>query len=171
MYMPQLLRQYFRDNSPSHSDFFRLQITQRIPCHAPIQTASIDPQIRNDHQHRKTYDVVWMGIHTGCGMNAHLYHIVDLPPPTKHGHLLNLFTTPVTLCKGWQSGSNIPYHNAQWNMDSLNCALRCVALVTRCACCVVLHRRIRVRSNFGWMCATSVEMGVSDSPKWSVGVI
>ncbi len=23
------------------------------------------------------------------------------------GHLLNLFTTPVTLCKGWQSGSNI----------------------------------------------------------------
>ena len=25
----------------------------------------------------------------------------------KHGHLLNLLATPVTLCKGWQSGSNI----------------------------------------------------------------
>ncbi len=28
-------------------------------------------------------------------------------PPTKHGDLLNLLATPVTLCKGWQSGSNI----------------------------------------------------------------
>ncbi len=39
-------------------------------------------------------------------MDAHLYHIVDLFPP-KHGHLLNLLATPVNLCKGWQSGSNI----------------------------------------------------------------
>ncbi len=28
-------------------------------------------------------------------------------PPKKHGHLLNLLATPATLCKGWQSGSNI----------------------------------------------------------------
>ncbi len=47
-----------------------------------------------------------MSIHATCGMDAHPYHIVDLPP-TKHGHLLNLLATTVTLCKGWQSDSNI----------------------------------------------------------------
>ncbi len=26
----------------------------------------------------KIYDVVWVSIHTTCGMNAHLYHIVGL---------------------------------------------------------------------------------------------
>ncbi len=56
--------------------------------------------------HRKTYDVVKMSIHATCGMDDHTYHIVDLPP-TKDGHLLNLLATPVTLCKGWLSGSNI----------------------------------------------------------------
>ncbi len=31
-----------------------------------------------------------------------------------HGHLRNLLATPVTLCKGWQSGSKLtpaPYEN------------------------------------------------------------
>ncbi len=34
-------------------------------------------------EHRKNYDVVQMSIHTRgrCGMDAHLYHIVDLFPP------------------------------------------------------------------------------------------
>ncbi len=46
-----------------------------------------------------------MDIHATCGMNGHPYHVVDLSPPPKHGHLLNLLATPVTLCKGWQSGT------------------------------------------------------------------
>ncbi len=38
---------------------------------------------------------------------VHTTIVVDLSLK-KHGHLLNLLATPVTLCKGWQSGSKIP---------------------------------------------------------------
>ncbi len=30
-------------------------------------------------------------------------------PPTKHGHLLTLLATLISLCKGWQSSSTIAY--------------------------------------------------------------
>ena len=36
----------------------------------------------------------------------------------KHGHLLNLLATPVTLCKVWQSGSNI--HTEKKNYHTSN---------------------------------------------------
>ena len=34
-----------------------------------------------------------------------IHYIIHFSPT--HGHLLNLLATPATLCKGWQSGSNI----------------------------------------------------------------
>ena len=36
----------------------------------------------------------------------YIYHITNTS--SQHGHFLNLLATPVTLCQGWQSGSNIP---------------------------------------------------------------
>ncbi len=57
-----------------------------------------------------------------------LTHIVDLPP-TKHGHLPNLLATPVTLCKGWQSGSMlIP---ALYEQSGSNIHAMLIAALTR----------------------------------------
>ncbi len=47
---------------------------------------------------------VYMSVRMCCGSNI---TYSEVSPPTKHGHLLNLLATPVTLCKEWQSGSNI----------------------------------------------------------------
>ena len=40
-----------------------------------------------------------------------IHYIIHFSPT--HGHLLSLLATPATLCKGWQSGSNIQEANIQ----------------------------------------------------------
>ncbi len=63
--------------------------------------------------------------------DAHPCHIVDLS--SKHGHLLNLLATPVTLCKGRQSASNIYIpRNSSKHGHRFTCGMVSASKQTRC---------------------------------------
>ncbi len=87
-----------------------------------IHTASIDPQIRNDTQHRASKDLRCDVDEHSCHMwygCSYIPHRRSFPPQNMVTFLNRLLATPVTLCKGWQSGSNVHnLHSAAKNIDA-----------------------------------------------------
>ena len=83
----------------------------RVPAGCAVMVMWWCPQLSNGfdtsilaHEVHRLGKSLMILMHTSYHIRP-IYHIIN--SSSQHGHLLNLFATPVTLCEGWQSGSNM----------------------------------------------------------------
>ena len=82
----------------------------RVPAGCAVMVTWWCPQLSNGfdtsilaHEVHRLGKSLMMLMHTSYHIRP-IYHIIN--SSSQHGHLLNLFAKAVTLCEGWQSGSN-----------------------------------------------------------------